>query len=281
MSLLGAHVSAAGGLRRAVERAESLGCEAMQIFTHNPLQWQGRSPSDSEIDAFRRALLACSVKKVVAHAPYLINLAGDEYVRKRSISAVIGEAELCYRLGVDALVLHPGSSKGGARQHALESLSDALEKILEATRESAVVFLLETMAGQGDVLGSAAEELEFVLDALDWDKRLGVCVDLCHVFGAGTDIRSEGGYNRMISSLERHFGLERVGCWHLSDNKGALGSRVDRHEHIGEGEIGIIPFGMLVSDERIPDAPMILETPKGGIGDEGNLALLRKLRGRM
>jgi deoxyribonuclease-4 len=135
------------------------------------------------------------------------------------------------------------------------------------------------MSGQGDTLGSAYEELEFVLDSLEWDRRLGVCVDLCHVFGAGFDIRSGGGYERMISSLDRHFGLDRIGCWHMSDNKGALGSGKDRHEHIGEGGIGVIPFGMLVSDERFADTPMILETPKGGVGDEGNLALLRKLRG--
>ena len=279
MPLLGAHVSAAGGLCRAVERASALGCEAMQFFTHNPLQWQGKTPSPAGIDAFRRALLDSGIKKVTAHASYLINLAGDGCIRDRSIDAVIREVELCYQLGVDGLVLHPGSSRGGSRAGALSNLAAALEKIIDRTADKNIVILLETMAGQGGVLGSSVGELESVFEAMSWNRRLGVCADLCHVFGAGVDVRSEGGYLRLVSSLERHFGLNRVGCWHLSDNKGALGSNIDRHEHIGLGAIGIIPFSMLVSDERFADTPAILETPKEGIGDAGNLALLRKLRG--
>jgi deoxyribonuclease-4 len=268
-------------LHRAVERASALGCEAIQIFTRNPLQWQGKAPSPAGIDAFRRALLDSDsgIKKITAHASYLMNLAGDDYVRNRSIDAVIREVELCYQLGVDSLVLHPGSSRGGSRAGALSKLAGALEKIIDRTADKNVVILLETMAGQGGVLGSSIGELESVFEAMSWNKRLGICADLCHVFGAGVDIRSEGGYLRFVSSLERHFGLDRVGCWHLSDNKGALGSNVDRHEHIGQGAIGIIPFSMLVSDERFADTPAILETPKEGIGDAGNLALLRKLRG--
>jgi deoxyribonuclease-4 len=251
----------------------------MQFFTHNPLQWQVKTPPPTEIDAFRRALLGSSVKSVVVHASYLINLAGEDYVRNRSEGAISREMELCYQLGADALVVHPGSSKEGDRSEAIGRLIDSLEKILSGAREKKPVILLETMAGQGGVLGDSLEELEFVLDALDWDRALGVCVDLCHVFGAGLDIRSEGGYARLVSSLEKRFGFDRVGCWHMSDSKRPLGSNADRHEHIGDGEIGVIPFGMLVSDERFADTPMILETPKGGIGDAGNLALLRKLRG--
>jgi deoxyribonuclease-4 len=170
-------------------------------------------------------------------------------------------------------------SPDGPRASALDRLASALDKILESTGGKNVSILLETMAGQGGALGTALDELEWVLEKLDWDKRLGICVDMCHIFGAGFDVRSEGGYLRLVSALDRHFGLDRVRCWHMSDNKGTLGSRVDRHEHIGEGEIGVIPFGMLVSDERFADTPMILETPKEDIGDEGNLALLRKLRG--
>ena len=122
-------------------------------------------------------------------------------------------------------------------------------------------------------------ELADVIEHLDWDDRLGICADLCHLFGAGVDVRSEGGYERLVANLQKQVGLKRVACWHLSDNKGERGSHIDRHAHIGEGEIGVIPFGMLVSDERFDETPTILETPKDGIGDEGNLALLRKLRG--
>jgi deoxyribonuclease-4 len=280
MALLGAHISTAGGLHRAVERAEALGVESMQIFTHNPLQWQGRTPPPSEIDGFRRALLGSGIKRVVAHASYLINLAGDGSVRGKSAAAVAREIDLCYQLGIDSLVLHPGSSKGAPKGEAMNMLKDSLAEILDRTQEQSVTILLETMAGQGFVLGSALDELEEILGGLEWNSRLGVCADLCHVFGAGIDVRTEGGYARFTASLANHFGLDRIGCWHISDNKGSLGDGIDRHEHIGEGEIGVIPFGMLVSDERFRDTPVILETPKEGIGDEGNLALLRKLRGR-
>ena len=281
MSLLGSHISTAGGLHRAVLRAEALGVEAMQIFTHNPLQWQGRTPPPSEIDAFRNALLGSGVKRVIAHASYLINMAAGGSVGGKSVDAVVREIDLCYQLGIDDLVLHPGSSKGGPFGEAFETLIGALHKVLDRTQEYNVTILLETMAGQGFVIGSSTEELERIMDAMEWNKRIGICADLCHVFGAGVDVRSEGGYVKFVSSLEKRFGLDRVGCWHISDNKGSLGDGIDRHEHIGEGGIGVIPFGMLVSDERFNDTPVIIETPKEGIGDEGNLALLRKLRGRV
>ena len=279
MSLLGAHISAAGGLSRAVERGEALGCEAIQIFTRNPLQWSSKKLSDSETEAFRRALLESSLRSVVSHASYLINLAGDDFTREKSITALIDEIDRCYQLGIDDIVLHPGSSKGGERDAALERLAESLLYVLERTGETPVRILLETMAGQGGVLGTSIDELASVIERLNWDKRLGVCVDLCHLFGAGFDVRTEGGYNRLISSISGHIGIERVGCWHMSDNRGTRGSNIDRHAHIGEGEIGTVPFGLLVSDERFADTPTILETPKDGIGDEGNLALLRKLRG--
>jgi deoxyribonuclease-4 len=251
----------------------------MQIFTHNPLRWRGKSNAPAEMDAFRRTLLNSGIKCVVSHASYLINLADGGQLGNRSADAVKDEMENCYQMGIDMIVLHPGSSRDGPREDAIARLAGSLGKILDATEDKNIRLLLETMSGQGGVLGGSLDELERVLDILDWDRRLGVCVDICHVFGAGMDVRAEGGYNRLVSSLDRRFGLDRIGCWHMSDSKGALGSGTDRHEHIGEGEIGVIPFGMLVSDERFANTPMILETPKSGVGDGGNLALLRKLRG--
>jgi deoxyribonuclease-4 len=279
MPLLGAHISAAGGLHRAIERAQGLGCEAMQIFTRNPLQWHGKSLSEGETCAFRRALLSSGIKSVVSHASYLINLAGDEPVRRRSVDALKEEIERCYQLGIDAVVLHPGSSKNMPPDDARAALVSSLKKALDGTDSSGVRILLETMAGQGGVLGSSIEELAGVLETLEWNRRLGICADLCHLFGAGLDVSTESGYERLVASIERHIGLDMVGCWHISDNKGARGGRIDRHAHLGEGEIGTVPFGMLVADERFPDTPVILETPKDGPGDAGNLALLRKLRG--
>ncbi|MDR0615401.1 MAG: deoxyribonuclease IV [Synergistaceae bacterium] len=279
MPLLGAHISAAGGLHRAIERADALGCEAMQVFTRNPLQWHGKSFSESEIDAFRRAFLASGIKSVVSHASYLINLAGEAPVRRKSADALKAEIERCYQLGIDAVVLHPGSSKNMPPEEARGFLVSSLKNVLDGTDGLGVTILLETMAGQGGVLGSSIEELAWVIGALDWDRRLGICADLCHLFGAGLDVGTEGGYERLVASIERHMGLDMVGCWHVSDNKGARGGRIDRHAHLGEGQIGIVPFGMLAADERFRDTPLILETPKNGPGDAGNLALLRKLRG--
>lgn len=279
MARLGAHISAAGGIDRTLARADALGAESMQIFTRSPLQWGSRPLTDAETDSFRRAVLSSGLRTIVAHASYLINLAGDDYTRNRSIQALVDELNRCERLGIDSVVLHPGSAKGMERGAAKERLADALREAMERSDGHGVSILLETMAGQGDVLGASVEELADVIEMLDWDDRLGVCVDTCHVFGAGVDIRTEGGYERLVRTLERQVGLDRVGCWHMSDNRGALGSRVDRHAHIGEGEIGVVPFGLLAADERFVDTPAVLETPKDGPGDEGNLALLRKLRG--
>ncbi|MDR3353487.1 MAG: deoxyribonuclease IV [Synergistaceae bacterium] len=279
MPLIGTHVSVSGGLYRAVERASLLEVEAMQIFTCNPLQWRGRNLSGSDVDAFRRALLGSSVRSVVVHSSYLINLAGYDRVRARSADALVDEIERCYQLGVDSVVLHPGSSTGGDRGEAIGRLVSSLGEVIERTMENPVRILLETMAGAGGSLGASVEELGGVLDAMAWDDRLGICADICHLFGAGADVRSRGGYERLVSSIEKHVGLSRVGCFHLSDNKGPRGSNVDRHEHLGQGEIGIVPFGMVMSDERFADVPCILETPKDGVGDEGNIALLKKMRG--
>lgn len=253
----------------------------MQVFTRNPLQWAGRAISESEAEAFRRAFLSAqSLKSVISHASYLINLAGGEGVRRKSEDALVREIERCYQLGIDSVVLHPGSAGEDDRGDALDRLSDSLARVLERTENnSPVVVLLETMAGQGGVLGVGIEELAGVIESLGWSGRLGVCADICHLFGAGLDLRNEGGYLRLIASIEKHVGTDRIGCWHISDNRGARGSHIDRHAHLGEGEIGLVPFGMLVSDERFRDTPVVLETPKDGIGDEGNLAILRKLRG--
>lgn len=278
MALLGSHMSASGGLDKAVGRADELGIESMQIFTRSPLQWGGRPMSELEIGSFRRALLSSGVRSVVSHASYLLNLAGDDGTRERSIRALSDELSRCEVLGIDSVVLHPGSAKDMDREAAKSRLADALSRVLSGAC-TGVRILLETMAGQGEQLGTSVEELADVIEMLDWDDRLGVCCDTCHMFAAGLDIRTAGGYERMITMIDRQVGVSRVGCWHMSDSRRELGARIDRHEHLGDGEIGIVPFAMLVTDERFASTPVILETPKKGIGDEGNLALLRKSMG--
>lgn len=279
MALIGAHISVAGGLHRAYQRADAAGCESMQIFTRNQRQWSNDPLSFREIEEFYRASKNSSVRKVVSHASYLINLGGNDHVRGKSEEALISELERCRHLSIDDVVLHPGFALESTGEAALARVSASLLKVLEATSDIKVRILLETMAGQGSVLGGDISEFSAILDHLEGHPRIGFCVDICHVFAAGYEMRTHESYNRLVGLLEKHVGLERIDCWHLSDSKMDKGSKKDRHQHLGEGTIGLEPFSMLVNDVRFDNVPAILETPKEGIGDEGNLSLLRKLRG--
>ena len=279
MALIGAHISVAGGLHRAYQRADAAGCESMQIFTRNQRQWSNDPLSFREIEEFYRASKDSSVRKVVSHASYLINLGGNDHVRGKSEEALISELERCRHLSIDDVVLQPGFALESTGEAALARVSASLLKVLEATSDIKVRILLETMAGQGSVLGGDISEFSAILDHLEGHPRIGFCVDICHVFAAGYEIRTHESYNRLVGLLEKHVGLERIHCWHLSDSKMDKGSKKDRHQHLGEGTIGLEPFSMLVNDVRFDNVPAILETPKEGIGDEGNLSLLRKLRG--
>ncbi len=279
MALIGAHISVAGGLHSAYQRADAAGCESMQIFTRNQRKWSNDPLSFREIEEFYRASKDSSVRKVVSHASYLINLGGNDHVRGKSEEALISELERCRHLSIDDVVLHPGFALESTGEAALARVSASLLKVLEATSDIKVRILLETMAGQGSVLGGDISEFSAILDHLEGHPRIGFCVDICHVFAAGYEIRTHESYNRLVGLLEKHVGLERIHCWHLSDSKMDKGSKKDRHQHLGEGTIGLEPFSMLVNDVRFDNVPAILETPKEGIGDEGNLSLLRKLRG--
>lgn len=279
MALIGAHISVAGGLHRAYQRADAAGCESMQIFTRNQRQWSNDPLSFREIEEFYRASKDSSVRKVVSHASYLINLGGNDHVRGKSEEALISELERCRHLSIDDVVLHPGFALESTGEAALARVSASLLKVLEATSDIKVRILLETMAGQGPVLGGDISEFSAIMDHLEGHPRIGFCVDICHVFAAGYEMRTHESYNRLVGLLEKHVGLERIHCWHLSDSKMDKGSKKDRHQHLGEGTIGLEPFSMLVNDVRFDNVPAILETPKEGIGDEGNLSLLRKLRG--
>lgn len=279
MALIGAHISAAGGLYKAFERADLLGCEAMQIFTHNQRQWQCKELKFDEIEAFYRASQESRVQKVVSHASYLINLAGESSVAKKSEQALIEEIKRCDSLGISDVVLHPGFAGERELNDSLEHVSEALMRVIDVTGDSKVSILLETMAGQGSALGGDISQFSSILDLVHDNPRIGVCVDICHVFAAGYEMRSGESYNKIVALLKKHVGLDNIRCWHMSDSKMERGSKKDRHAHLGQGEIGITPFGMLVSDERFKSIPAILETPKDGGGDMENLSILRKLRG--
>lgn len=279
MSLIGLHVSISGGFLKAIERGKAFGCEAIQIFTKNQLQWKAPSIPPSQGIAFLKALRESGIRKVVAHASYLINLASEGDQKRKSVEALIGELDRCDQLGIGELVLHPGAHLGLGEKRGVENLQDGLRCVLAKTSHLKVKILLETMAGQGTVLGARLELLREVLEGLGWDERLGLCLDSCHLHAAGYEFRERSSYEHFARSLEKVFGLSRIGCWHLNDSRAERGSLRDRHQHLGDGEVGLKFFSMILNDDRWEDVPLILETPKDGTGDAGNMALLRKLRG--
>ena len=279
MSLIGAHVSIAGGLWKAIERGESLGCEAIQIFTKNQLQWRASPISESVGSRFMAAWSRSAIKKVVAHASYLLNLASGKEKREKSVAALTEEIERCEALGIEDLVLHPGSHLGEGLEYGRKLVAEGLKCALERTSGMRTRVLLETMSGQGYSIGTTIEDLAWILDRVDDPSRAGICLDTCHLFAGGYELRGRASYDRFVRSVEKHIGLERVGCWHLNDSKAEMGSRIDRHQHLGEGFLGLDLFSSIITDPRWKDVPCLLETPKGPPGDRGNIALLRKLRG--
>ncbi|WP_294193624.1 deoxyribonuclease IV [uncultured Cloacibacillus sp.] len=281
MALIGAHMSVAGGLDKAFERADALGCESMQIFTRSQRQWQARPVSLQEAEGFYRAWQRSNVKAVVSHASYLINIASpDAAVRAKSAAALREEVERCRHLNIDDIVLHPGFAMDAGVDAATTNIAETLLRLFDATQEYKTRILLETMAGQGTCVGGDLAHFTEILDKANWHPRIGLCIDTCHVFAAGYDLRSSDAYERLVAAADKHVGLSRVRCWHLNDSKAARGTHLDRHAHLGEGEIGLHPFALLMNDERFEETPTILETPKEGVGDEGNLSFLRKVRGQ-
>ena len=240
MSLIGAHVSIAGGLWKAIERGESLGCEAIQIFTKNQLQWRASPISESVGSRFMAAWSRSAIKKVVAHASYLLNLASGKEKREKSVAALAEEIERCEALGIEDLVLHPGSHLGEGLEYGRELVAEGLKCALERTSGMRTRVLLETMSGQGYSIGTTIEDLAWILDRVDDPSRAGICLDTCHLFAGGYELRGRASYDRFVRSVEKHIGLERVGCWHLNDSKAEMGSRIDRHQHLGKVFWGLI-----------------------------------------
>ncbi len=280
MPRFGAHMSISGGLYTACERGRRAGCDIIQIFSKNQQQWRARPLTGAEIARFKEAQQSEGVPVVMVHDSYLINLAapGDE-LWYRSIDAFREELERCAALGIPYLVTHPGAHVGSGEEAGLHRVADALNQLFDAGAGAGVTVLLETTAGQGSSLGRRFEELARLIELTRQAERVGVCVDTCHIFAAGYDIRSAEAYAVTMAELERIIGLERVKAFHLNDSQKDLGSRVDRHAHIGEGRIGIEGFRALVNDQRFAGLPMVLETPKEEdlADDVRNLATLRSL----
>ena len=262
MPRLGAHLSIAGGLPRAVDRAVASRCEALQIFTKSAGQWRARPLPDDEVVLFRRRVAEAGIHPVVAHNSYLINIAAaSPELRLQSLNSLREELDRADRLGLDGLVMHPGSFTTGSEEQGLELIADGLRTLL-AGRPPGAMILLEHTAGQGTNLGHRFEHLASIIERLDASPRIGVCLDTCHLLTAGYDLCSEDGYRRTFRELDRIVGLDRVRLFHLNDSKKPCGSRVDRHEHIGKGCLGLEPFRRLLNDRRFAKLPMLLETPK-------------------
>jgi deoxyribonuclease-4 len=263
MPRLGAHLSIAGGLPRAVDRAEASGCEALQIFTKSAGQWRARPLPQEEIARFRRRVEETGIRPVVAHNSYLINIAAASPVlRAQSLAALGEELDRAEALGLDGLVMHPGSYTIGTPEDGLRLIADGIAALLKARPRGRTMILLEHTAGQGTNLGHRFEHLAAILERLDGSPRVGVCLDTCHLLAAGYDLRTPAGYRATFRAFDRLVGLDRIKAFHLNDSKKPCGSRVDRHEHIGRGCLGLEPFRMLLNDRRFAKLPMLLETPK-------------------
>ncbi|HEX9940868.1 MAG TPA: deoxyribonuclease IV, partial [Thermoanaerobaculia bacterium] len=276
---LGAHVSVAGGLATAIERATTLGCTAIQVFVKNASQWRGRELGDEEAAAFRAAYAASAVGPLVAHASYLINLCTtDPALLERSREALADELVRCARLGVNGLVLHPGAHLGTGEEAGMDCVAASLDAVLTALQETPARVLLENTAGQGSCLGYRLEHLAGIRERVSAPHRVGVCLDTCHAFAAGYAIHEPAGYEEFLAQVEELLGLDALGCIHLNDSVRPFASRRDRHAHIGEGEIGLDAFARFLQDPRLRDVPMVVETEPGD-GMEGHRRDLETLRG--
>lgn len=280
--LAGAHMSIAGGIHNAVAEGRRAGCRTIQIFLKNSNQWRGRPLTEDDRRRFREAKAGAGIAPVVAHGSYLINLASpDDDLYEKSLSAFQEELGRANFLGVPCVVLHPGAHTGAGAEFGVRRVAAALNRALDEI-PGPVTVLLENTAGQGSCLGHRFEQLASILDEVRSPQRVGICLDTCHLFAAGYDIRSEAGYRRTMREFDRLIGTKRIRVFHVNDSKKDLGCRVDRHEHIGRGCIGLGAFRLLVNDRRFTRVPKILETPKGRDlrEDRMNLATLRGLVNR-
>ncbi len=289
MSLkLGAHFSIAGGLENALRLARTYGCDVAQLFTKNASTWKERSLDEKETKIFKNLRKKLSLNSVISHTSYLINPASpDKEKRNRSLDALEREMERAGKLDLDFVVMHPGSHMGAGIMEGLNCLVRTIDECFDRLPDKKMLpslLLIETGAGQGNGIGHDFNHLAFVLEKSRYANRLGVCLDTCHIFASGYDIQTEETCLRTMETFKRIVGLDRLFLLHLNDSKKPLGSRVDRHEHIGEGFIGKAAFSFFMNEKRFVNMPKIIETPKEKKGpdrDKINLNVLRKLAGEI
>ena len=282
MPILGAHMSIAGGYYRAVEQAAAIGCDCVQLFTKNNNQWRAKPISDDEAGKFQEAYASAGLSGALSHASYLINLGSpDDELWQKSIDALVVELDRATQLGIPDVVFHPGSFTTSSAPEGLVRISQAIDQVHKKTDPDGAKLLLENTAGQGSNLGFEFSQLAEIMNGVQDPRRLAVCIDTCHAFAAGYAMDSTENYKATLQKLDDAIGLKQVHAFHLNDSKTPFGSRKDRHESIGQGEMGSEPFRHLLNDSRFDTVPMYLETPKKGDDGEDldpvNLKALRDL----
>ncbi len=274
--LIGAHMSIAGGVYNSLVSGKELGCTTIQIFTKNATQWRAKELASEEIEKFKELQKETQISPVVAHDSYLINIASvDKDLLRKSRESLLSELTRAEKLGLPYLVMHPGSNPD--EKDGIKRIADSLDWVHSKAPEYKAKICLESTAGQGNTLGHTFEHIAEIIDLVDQKTRLGVCYDTAHTFAAGYDIRTKKAYQETFKEFNRIIGLKKLKVIHLNDSKKDLGTRVDRHEHIGKGFIGLEAFRILMNDPRFAKIPKILETPKEGDMDKKNLKLLRSL----
>lgn len=261
--LLGSHLSIAGGVSKAVDIAEMLKVNTMQIFTKNNNRWLSKPLEQSEIDMFKTKVARLNIKPVISHDSYLINLcAADKDILQKSRESFLDEVYRCEQLGIQYLNFHPGGHKGMGEKEGIQLIAESINLIHHVTRNYNVKSMLEVTAGQGSAIGYRFEQIREIIDLIEDKKRMCVCIDTAHIFAAGYDIRTPETYHKTMKEFDDIIGLKLLKCFHFNDSKKALGSRVDRHDHIGDGQIGLQGFANIMNDPRFVKIPKILETPK-------------------
>ncbi len=278
--IIGSHLSISGGLEKALEAAEGYGFNALALFLRNQRQWSAAELTDEKATLFRQTRKKTGILTIVAHGSYLVNLAGEPEIRQKSISAVVDDLNRSGLLGIEYLVLHPGSCPDQAV--GISRIADALNQIIVECEQTSPMILLETTAGQGNCIGHRFEQLAEILAQMERPARFGVCLDTAHIFAAGYDFRTKQTFQNMLQNFDQTIGLKNLHAIHCNDSKAPLGARVDRHTHIGTGHIGLDGFRLIVRSRRLRNVPLILETPKeltdtGQDWDVINAKILRDL----
>jgi deoxyribonuclease-4 len=278
--LLGTHVSTRGGIHRAFERGTKIGCATMQVFTKNSNQWTGKAFTEEDIQNYKIAKVKSTIDPVFAHAAYLVNLcAANPATLIQSRSALIDELERAQQLSLRGVIVHPGSHLGAGEEEGIKRIAESIDVAHRKTPAFSTLTILETTAGQGNAIGYRFKHLRRIIDLVEDPRRVAICIDTCHLFAAGYPIGTDRGWHAMMNELEETVGLRKLVAVHVNDSKRELGSRVDRHTHIGKGLIGRRGFTLLMNDPRLASIPMILETEKSEDMHEDveNMRYLRSL----